>query len=131
MDDMTTDDGLAGDHEPRVALPLTRRQAFTAGAVGVTALALSPQTAGAATTKLSVAHYNRTVIVSAPKEVVFDLDRVQAIQEDILGQLGCRACCSGFDFHFPDELEYVVPAAGELAQDVSPQDIVDAVGDTK
>ena len=54
---------------------------------------------------------------------MFDLDKIQAIQRDILGQLGCRACCSGFDFHFPTELEFVVPGPGrQRAQEVTPQD---------
>jgi hypothetical protein len=114
--------------EPRPTDALTRRGALTAGALGVAGLALTSEAAGAAT-KVSAARYNRTVIVHAPKDVIFNLDKIQAIQEDILGQLGCRACCSGFDFHFPDELEYVFPAQGVAVQEVTPQEIVDAVGE--
>jgi hypothetical protein len=104
---------------PRNADSLTRRAALAAGAASVAGLALTSEAAGA--TKVSAARYNRVVIVQAPKEIVFDLQKVQAIQEDILGQLGCRACCSGFDFHFPDELEYVFPEQGVHVQEVSPE----------
>jgi hypothetical protein len=99
---------------------LTRRAALAAGAAGVAGLALTTEAAGAAT-KVTAARYNRTVIVHAPKEIVFDLDKVLAIQEDLLGQLGCRACCSGFDFHFPTELEFVFPAGGVRPEQVSPE----------
>jgi hypothetical protein len=108
--------------EPRThdTAGLTRRAALAVGAAGVTGLALTSEAAGSAT-KVSAARYNRTVIVQAPKEIVFDLEKVQAIQEDILGQLGCRACCSGFDFHFPTELEFVFPAQGVRPEEISPE----------
>lgn len=106
---------------------LTRRAALAAGAVGAAGLTLTSQ-AGAAK-KFTAARYNKTIIVSAPKEVVFDLESVQKIQEDILGQLGCRACCSGFDFHFPTEIQFVVPRFDQLAREVAPQDVVNAVGE--
>jgi len=124
MDDATIDDGStkagADDHS------LTRRAALAAGAAGAAGIALASP-AGAAT-KFTAARYNRTIIVDAPKEVVFDLRLVQKIQADILGQLGCRACCSGFDFHFPTELQFIVPQFDELGKAVSPQDVIDAVG---
>jgi hypothetical protein len=113
-------------HEPDHTTWLTRRAALAAGALGVTTLTVGAQAAGGAT-KITAARFSRTVIVSAPKEIVFDLDKVLAIQEDLLGQLGCRACCSGFDFHFPDELEYVFPAQGVRVQEISPDAIADSV----
>ena len=115
---MSDETSNAGD--PRDTPALTRRAALAAGAAGVSAIALTSEAAGAAT-KVSAARYNRTVIVQAPRDIVFDLDKVQAIQEDILGQLGCRACCSGFDFHFPTELEYLFPAQGVRPQEISPE----------
>ena len=128
MDDATIDDGstkatAADDHS------LTRRAALTAGAAGAAGIALASP-AGAAT-KFTAARYNKTIIVDAPKEVVFDLDAVQKIQADILGQLGCRACCSGFDFHFPTELQFIVPRFDELGRSVSPQEVIDAVGEVR
>jgi hypothetical protein len=125
MDDTTIDDGAtnttADDHS------LTRRAALAAGAAGAAGIALASP-AGAAT-KFTAARYNKTIIVDAPKEVVFDLDAVQKIQADILGQLGCRACCSGFDFHFPTELQFIVRRFDELGQAVAPQDVIDAMGE--
>lgn len=43
---------------------------------------------------------SRTVHVTVPAEVAFDLERLQTVQKDILGRLGCQACCSGFDIRF-------------------------------
>ena len=118
----------AGAGEPDGTHSLTRRAALAAGAAGVTGLALASDAAGSAT-RVSAARYNRTVIVQAPREIVFDLEKLQAIQRDILGQLGCRACCSGFDFHFPTELEFLFPDKGVRAREVTPQEIVEATGE--
>jgi hypothetical protein len=107
---------------------LTRREAVGAGATGLTVLALGADAAGAAT-NATASRLHRTVTINAPRDVVFDLAKVQRIRKDILGQFGCRACCSGFDFHFPDELEYVFPAQGVAVREVTPQEIVDAVGE--
>ncbi len=115
MDEDTLDDVA----EATDTTSLTRRAALAAGAAGATGLVLTSQAAGSA--KVSAARYNRVVIVSAPKEIVFNLEKVQAIQEDILGQLGCRACCSGFDFHFPDELQFIFPGQGVQVEPVSPE----------
>jgi hypothetical protein len=52
--------------------------------------------------------FNRPVNVRVPAEVVFDLEKVQQIQKDILGRLGCMACCSGFDIRFILENEFIV-----------------------
>jgi hypothetical protein len=52
--------------------------------------------------------FNRPVNVRVPAEVAFDLDKVQQIQKDVLGRLGCQACCSGFDIRFVLENEFIV-----------------------
>ncbi len=114
MDDSTTDDVAGPDDTPGDEHALTRREAMGAGAAGVTALALSTETAGAATA--SASRLNRTVAINAPRSVVFDIDEVQRIQKDILGQLGCQACCSGWDIHFPDEVQYVLGRNDKLKQ---------------
>ena len=54
--------------------------------------------------------------INAPRDVVFDLEQVQRIQKDILGQLGCQACCSGWTIHFPDEVQYVLGRNNKLKQ---------------
>lgn len=38
--------------------------------------------------------------VALPASAYFNLDRFQAIQKDILGRLGCLACCSGWDIRY-------------------------------
>ncbi len=43
---------------------------------------------------------DRVVHVRLPRSVAFDLRRFQRIQKDILGRLGCMACCSGFDIRW-------------------------------
>lgn len=40
------------------------------------------------------------VRVALPAEVAYDLDRLQKVQKDILGRLGCMACCSGWDIRW-------------------------------
>lgn len=43
---------------------------------------------------------DRVVHVRIPRNVAFDLRRFQRVQTDILGRLGCQACCSGFDIRW-------------------------------
>lgn len=43
---------------------------------------------------------DRVVHVRLPRSVAFDLQKFQRIQKDILGRLGCQACCSGFDIRW-------------------------------
>ena len=43
---------------------------------------------------------DRVVHVRIPRSVAFDLRRFQRVQIDILGRLGCQACCSGFDIRW-------------------------------
>jgi hypothetical protein len=51
---------------------------------------------------------SNVVRVSIPAEVAFDVDRFQKVQRDILGKLGCQACCSGWDIRFDMEKRFVV-----------------------
>lgn len=112
MDDTTTNDVAGADDADEGGGSLTRREAVGVAAAGVTVLALGAESAGAAT----VSQLNRSVTVHAPRKTVFDLDAVQRIQKDILGQLGCQACCSGWDIHFPDEVQYVLGKNDKLRQ---------------
>jgi hypothetical protein len=50
----------------------------------------------------------RAVRVTLSKEVAYDLDRFQEVQKEILGRLGCLACCSGFDIRWEFEHRFVV-----------------------
>lgn len=43
---------------------------------------------------------NRVVRVSVPADVGNDLAKFQRVQKDILGKLGCLACCSGWDIRW-------------------------------
>jgi len=61
---------------------------------------------------------NRTVQVSIPAEVAFDLERFQQVQKDILGKLGCMACCSGWDIRFDVQRRFVVGANLEVREDM-------------
>ena len=119
MDDTTTNDVGGPDDADEDGRSLTRREAVGAGAAGLTVLALGADSAGAATTAIA-SQATRTITINAPRSVVFDLDAVQRIQKDILGKLGCQACCSGWDIHFPDEVQYVLGKGNELHQ-ISPQ----------
>lgn len=51
--------------------------------------------------KLEDPHPQPSVVrVAMPAEVAYDLERFQKIQKDILGRLGCLACCSGWDIRW-------------------------------
>lgn len=54
------------------------------------------------------------VQVSIPAEIAFDLDSFQKVQKDILGKLGCMACCSGWDIRFDIERRFVVDAKANV-----------------
>jgi hypothetical protein len=38
--------------------------------------------------------------VSLPADVAYDFNKFQKVQKDILGRLGCLACCSGWDIRW-------------------------------
>jgi hypothetical protein len=68
------------------------------------------------------AQAERYVSVSLPRQVVFDLDQFQRVQQELLGQLGCPACSSGFDIRYEMQRRFIVDArltvqATGLAQD--------------
>jgi hypothetical protein len=48
------------------------------------------------------------VSVTIPADVAFDLDRFGQVQKDILGKLGCMACCSGWDIRYDIQKRFVV-----------------------
>jgi hypothetical protein len=52
----------------------------------------------------------KVVRVALPREVAYDLDRFQSVQKDILGKLGCLACCSGYDIRWEFEQRFLVDA---------------------
>lgn len=55
-----------------------------------------------------LAEDRKVVHVSLPAEVAFDFDRFQKVQQDILGRLGCQACCSGWDIRWDLARRFVV-----------------------
>jgi hypothetical protein len=51
--------------------------------------------------KLSALAANpRPIRVSLPAEVAYDFEKFSKVQKDILGRLGCLACCSGWDIRW-------------------------------
>lgn len=50
----------------------------------------------------------RTVHVTLPVSVAFDLDRFQEVQRSILDRLGCQACCSGWDIRFDIQRRFLI-----------------------
>ncbi|RSZ60828.1 hypothetical protein HF313_17970 [Massilia atriviolacea] len=73
-------------------------------------------------TTLAAQPATRAVSVSLPSQVYFDLDQFQRVQKELLGQLGCPACTSGFDIRYDIQRRFVVDAslsvqASGLAQD--------------
>lgn len=50
----------------------------------------------------------KSVRVSLPASIAFDLDRFQEVQRSILDRLGCPACCSGWDIRFDLQRNFLV-----------------------
>ncbi len=48
------------------------------------------------------------VRVALPASIAFDLGKFQKVQKDILGRLGCLACCSGWDIRWDIVRNYSV-----------------------
>lgn len=48
------------------------------------------------------------VRVTLPIEAYFNLDKFQEAQRDVLGKLGCLACCSGWDIRYDIERNFVI-----------------------
>lgn len=48
------------------------------------------------------------VRVRVTPEILYDLDKITAVRNQVLEQLGCSACCSGHDIIFDVERRFVV-----------------------
>ena len=48
------------------------------------------------------------VRVSVPAKAYYDLASIQEIHKNILGELGCMACCSGWDIRFDMQRNFVI-----------------------
>jgi hypothetical protein len=59
---------------------------------------------------------SRTVHVTLPAEVAFDLEKFQKVQGDILGKLGCMACCSGWDIKYDVQRRFIADASLEVRE---------------
>ncbi|MCF7220716.1 hypothetical protein [Marilutibacter chinensis] len=46
--------------------------------------------------------------VSLPASAYYDLSTFQKVQKDILGRLGCLACCSGWDIRWDVQRNFLV-----------------------
>jgi len=47
------------------------------------------------------------VLVRMDKEVSLDIERLGGAIDRIVGALGCKTCCSGFDIFFQQEVEFI------------------------
>jgi hypothetical protein len=56
----------------------------------------------------------RTATAIFSGKVGHNLKQIQDVVATIAGRLGCAACCSGFDIHFRNELDFVVNEAGQV-----------------
>jgi hypothetical protein len=58
---------------------------------------------------------NRQIRVQVTSEISNDFDKSTEVMRNILGQLGCPACTSGFDIRLEEITSYVVnPATLEV-----------------
>ena len=58
--------------------------------------------------KLMPSAQNKPIRVTMPASVAFDLDKFQGSVANILSDLGCPECCSGYDITFQLEKEFVI-----------------------
>ncbi len=58
----------------------------------------------------------RRVNVFVPREIAFDLKRMEAITQKVLGRLGCPACHSGHILNFQTLEDFIVNASGEVRE---------------
>lgn len=58
----------------------------------------------------------RRVNVSIPAEFANDIKHFSKIQKDILGRLGCMACCSGWDIRWNVERDFIIDMKGNIGQ---------------
>lgn len=54
------------------------------------------------------------VRVSMPAEYLYNLERFQKIQRDILGRLGCQACTSGLDIRWDFTRNFLVDEKAQI-----------------
>lgn len=50
---------------------------------------------------------DRTIRVRLDADTMNSFDKLQAVQKDLLGRLGCPTCHSGFDLRFELQREFV------------------------
>jgi hypothetical protein len=51
---------------------------------------------------------DQAVRVTVPMEVMYDLKKLQKVQQSVLDRLGCSSCHSGFDIRFIHHRDFVV-----------------------
>lgn len=58
--------------------------------------------------------WSRLATAALPGEVSNNLEQIRLVVSNIAGKLGHPNCCSGFDVHFRQELDFVANEAGEV-----------------
>jgi hypothetical protein len=58
--------------------------------------------------RFELASAGNLVRVSIPAKVAFDLKSIQRVTAQVLGQLGCEACHSGYDIRFDVVRDFIV-----------------------
>lgn len=58
--------------------------------------------------RFDLASAGNLVRVSIPAKVAFDLKSIQRVTAQVLGQLGCEACHSGYDIRFDVVRDFIV-----------------------
>jgi len=54
--------------------------------------------------------------VVVPARIASDLGRMQGITKEILGELGCGGCHSGYDLRFEQENQFIINEQGQIAR---------------
>jgi hypothetical protein len=70
---------------------------------------------------LQAATHGNVVRVTVPVDVAFNLEQIQTVQSKVLEELGCRACCSGFDIRYDFAREFLVDRELNVKSSTLPQ----------
>ncbi|MER5509728.1 hypothetical protein ABT052_30980 [Streptomyces sp. NPDC002766] len=61
----------------------------------------------------------REVNITVPAGVLGNLDQMTAVLKNVMTQLGCAHCHSGYDVRFRQSLDFVVSPKGDVAPGIA------------
>jgi len=78
----------------------------------------------------AVSSLGQEVHVTIPASLFHNLEAMQRVTKQVLGQLGCEACHSGFDIRYDVVRQFVVDERGALQSPFGPAGAAPSAGKT-